>query len=48
MVYAQCHLMGVLTADDVARFLAEELTNVARIAPRQISREEATRDPVAR
>lgn len=41
------HLRGVLTADDVTKFLAEELTEVARIAPRQIKREEATREPVA-
>ena len=41
------HLVGVLTADDVTRFLAEELTGVARIAPNQIKREQATRDPVA-
>ena len=48
VVDAHNHLLGVLTADDVTEFLAEELTEVARIAPRQIKREEATRDPVAR
>ena len=42
------HLLGVLTADDVTEFLAEELTELVRIAPRQIKREEVTRDPVAR
>lgn len=47
VVDAHNHLCGVLTADDVTKFLAEELTEVARIAPRQIKREEATRDPVA-
>jgi len=40
------HLLGMLTADDVLQFLAEELTEVARIAPRQIKREEAARDPL--
>ena len=44
IVDAQCHLKGVLTADDVTRFLAEELTSVARITPRQRTKEEATRD----
>ena len=39
-------LLGVLTADDVTEFLAEELTEVARIVPHQIKREHATRDPV--
>ncbi len=47
VVDAHNHLRGVLTADDVTAFLAEELTEVARIAPRQIKREEAERDPVA-
>ena len=46
IVDAQCHLSGVLTADDVTRFLAEELSSVARIVPRQITKEEATRAPV--
>lgn len=41
------HLLGVLTADDVTAFLAEELTEVARIAHRQIKREEAAQDPLA-
>ena len=47
MVDTHNHLRGVLTADDVTKFLAEKLTEVARIAPRQIKREEATREPVA-
>lgn len=41
------HLLGVLTADDVARFLAEELTALTRVVPRQIKHEMATREPVA-
>ena len=41
------HLLGVLTADDVTAFLAEELTEVVRIAHRQIKREEAAQDPLA-
>jgi signal-transduction protein with cAMP-binding, CBS, and nucleotidyltransferase domain len=48
VVNARNHLVGVLTADDVTKFLAQELTEVARIAPHQIKREEARRDPVAR
>ena len=48
VVDAHNHLLGILTADDVTEFLAEELTEVARIAPRQIKREEAMREPVAR
>lgn len=46
VVDAHNHLVGVLTADDVTKFLADELTEVARIAPHQIKREQATRDPV--
>ena len=41
-------LIGVVTADDVTRFLAEELTEVVRIAPNQILREQAVLDPVGR
>lgn len=48
VVDAHNHLVGVLTADDVTEFLAEELTQVARIVPRQIKREEAARDPTER
>ena len=40
VVDAQCHLVGMLTMDDVTRFLAEELNDVSRIVPRQIEREE--------
>ena len=47
VVDAHNHLVGVLTADDVTRFLAEILTDVARISPLQIKREEARREPVA-
>ena len=47
VVNAHNHLVGVLTADDVTRFLAEELTEVTRIAAQQTKREEATRDVVA-
>ena len=48
VVDANNHLLGVLTADDVTEFLAEELTEVARIVPRQIKLEQATRDSVAK
>jgi CBS domain-containing protein len=37
-------LIGVLTADDVTEFLAEELTGVARIGPRQVALEKAALD----
>jgi len=47
VVDAHNHLVGVLTADDVTKFLAEELTEVARIAPRQVKREEVAREPAA-
>jgi CBS domain-containing protein len=33
------HLLGILTADDVTRFLAQELSDMSRIAPMQIERE---------
>ena len=36
-------LLGVVTADDVTKFLAAELTEVARIVPRQIKLEQAAR-----
>ena len=38
-------LVGVLTVDDITRFLASELGEMARIAPRQIEREHAARVP---
>lgn len=47
VVDTQGRLLGVLTADDVTRFIAEELTELARVAPRQIKHEMATREPVA-
>ena len=40
-------LVGVLTADDVTEFLAEELTEVARIVPRQMKLEKSARAPIA-
>jgi signal-transduction protein with cAMP-binding, CBS, and nucleotidyltransferase domain len=40
-------LVGVLTADDVTEFLAEELTQVARIVPHQVKLEKSVRAPVA-
>ena len=33
--------VGVLTADDVTRFLTEEMAALARVMPVQIQREEA-------
>ena len=41
------YLIGVLTADDVTEFLAEELTEVARIVPRQVKLEKAALASVA-
>jgi CBS domain-containing protein len=43
VVDAKCRLLGILTADDVSRFLAEELTEIARAVPHQIKRETAVR-----
>ena len=45
-VLADGVLVGVLTADDITGFLAEELTGVARIAPRQAVLEKTTLLPV--
>lgn len=39
-------LVGLLAADDITEFLAEELTGVARIAPRQAALEKAALPPV--
>lgn len=39
-------LVGVLTADDVVEFLAEELSGVARIFPRQSELERAALPPL--
>jgi CBS domain-containing protein len=38
-------LVGVLTVDDITRFLASEMSEMARIAPHQIERENAARAP---
>lgn len=46
VVDARGCLVGVLTADDVAEFLAEELNGIARIAPRQLKVEETKRGSV--
>lgn len=45
---AQGRLTGILTADDVARFLAEELVETTRIAPTQLGRERVRRDSPCR
>ena len=42
VVDSKGHLVGVLSADDVARFLAGELSELARVAPRQVQHEEST------
>lgn len=34
-------LIGIVTADDVGAFLGQELTALARIAPRQVEREQS-------
>ena len=47
VVDAQARLLGVVTADDVTAFLAAELTELARIVPRRIKLEEASRPLVA-
>lgn len=43
VVDVQGNLMGILTTDDVTRFLAEQLSGVATIVPSQLQREEAKR-----
>ncbi len=48
MVDANTHPLGVMTPRDVTEFLAQNLTEVARILPRQIKLEHATRNPVAK
>ncbi len=40
------HLLGVLTADDVTRFLAQELVDMARIATHQVQREGIALQPI--
>jgi signal-transduction protein with cAMP-binding, CBS, and nucleotidyltransferase domain len=47
VVDSRCRLIGILAADDVVRFLTEELSAIARIMPRQIQREEAELEPLA-
>jgi len=47
VVDAQARLLGGVTADDVTAFLAAELTELARIVPRRIKLEEASRPLVA-
>lgn len=48
LVDAHNVLVGVLSADDVTRFLAEELGALARVGPQEIHREEAARPPLRR
>lgn len=45
VVDAHNHLLGILTADDVTRFLAQELSDVARIATHQVERESSASRP---
>ena len=45
IVDARGALVGVLTADDVTRFLASELNAVAQISTRQIRNEREARNP---
>lgn len=46
VVDAQCRLLGILSTDDLSRFLAEELTEIARVVPHQLKREKAVRATV--
>lgn len=46
IVGADGSVVGVLSADDVTEFLAEELTGLAHIAPRQSVQEKAALPPV--
>lgn len=43
VVDANSRLVGIVTTDDVTRFLAEQLTAVTCIVPSQVRREEANR-----
>jgi CBS domain-containing protein len=43
VVNQQGLLIGVLTADDVIEFLAEELSELARVVPRQVKLEQTAR-----
>jgi len=47
VVDSKNHLVGVLTSDDLTRFLAEELSEVTHVVPRQIKLEETRRAPAA-
>jgi len=47
VVDAHNHLLGILTADDVTRFLAQELSDMSRIATHQIEREGIALQPNA-
>lgn len=46
VVDAKGALVGILSADDVARFVAAEVAELANISPQQVARERAAR-PVA-
>jgi len=46
VVDAKGVLVGVLTTDDVSRFLASEFAEVVRIGPQQMARERTLRTPV--
>lgn len=46
IVDAQCRLQGLLTADDLVNFVAQELSALARLAPYQSHREKETAVPV--
>lgn len=39
------HLVGVLTSDDIASFLAQELSELAQVVPREIRLEQTRRAP---
>jgi CBS domain-containing protein len=43
VVDEQEHLVGVLTSDDITEFLAQELTGIARVMPRQLEIERVSR-----
>jgi CBS domain-containing protein len=45
VVDAQNFVIGVLTADDVIEFLAEEFGDIVRIVPRQVKLERTRRGP---
>lgn len=47
VVHAQGHLLGILSADDVTRFLAEQLTGVASLELGQAEREACKQETVS-